>query len=172
MRQIYNFSKPWKLGAPWREKESPKFAYPVNNNLCLITIHSSARSNYNYTALRIRFTEMGKRRKSRVSEEHTEEEDEEMKPDQEYLDGSSSSNEKSLYEVYRLLFFFFFARCFVVCGTYLVIFAAKYVVGFHKCFWIFPLFFHCSFLFCPILCLWKLEISCFEVIREFKSDDK
>lgn len=50
---------------------------------------------------------MGKRRKSRVSEEHIEEEDEEMKPGQEYLDGSSSSNEKSLYEVYRLLFFFF-----------------------------------------------------------------
>ncbi|KAK4404900.1 Chaperone protein dnaJ 6 [Sesamum angolense] len=41
---------------------------------------------------------MGKRSKARVSEEHLEEEDEEMEEDQEYLDGSSSSNDKSLYE--------------------------------------------------------------------------
>ncbi|KAL0383585.1 UNVERIFIED_CONTAM: Chaperone protein dnaJ 6 [Sesamum calycinum] len=42
---------------------------------------------------------MGKRSKARVSEEHLEEEDEEMEEDQEYLDGSSSSNDKSLYEI-------------------------------------------------------------------------
>ncbi|KAL7097975.1 hypothetical protein ACP275_10G176300 [Erythranthe tilingii] len=42
---------------------------------------------------------MGKRRKARVSEEHIEEEDEEMEEDREYLNGSSSSNEKSLYEI-------------------------------------------------------------------------
>ncbi|PIM99511.1 Molecular chaperone (DnaJ superfamily) [Handroanthus impetiginosus] len=42
---------------------------------------------------------MGKRSKARVSEEHLEEEDEEMKEGQEYNNGSSSSNEKSLYEI-------------------------------------------------------------------------
>lgn len=50
---------------------------------------------------------MGKRRKARVAEEHVEEGDEEMKEEQEYLNGSSSSNEKSLYEVYHMPFFFF-----------------------------------------------------------------
>ncbi|KAL0404951.1 UNVERIFIED_CONTAM: Chaperone protein dnaJ 6 [Sesamum radiatum] len=42
---------------------------------------------------------MGKRSKARVSEEYLEEEDEEMEEDQEYLDGSSSSKDKSLYEM-------------------------------------------------------------------------
>lgn len=42
---------------------------------------------------------MGKRRKARVSEEHIEEEDEEMNEEHEFLNGSSSSNEKSLYEI-------------------------------------------------------------------------
>ncbi|KAK6149184.1 hypothetical protein DH2020_016709 [Rehmannia glutinosa] len=41
---------------------------------------------------------MGKRSKARASEEHIEDEDEEMEEDREYFDGSSSSNEKSLYE--------------------------------------------------------------------------
>ncbi|KAK4432145.1 Chaperone protein dnaJ 6 [Sesamum alatum] len=42
---------------------------------------------------------MGKRKKSRVSEESLENEDEETRGNQEYRDGSSSSNEKSLYEI-------------------------------------------------------------------------
>lgn len=42
---------------------------------------------------------MGKRRNARVSEEYIEEEDEEMSEEQEFINGSSSSNEKSLYEI-------------------------------------------------------------------------
>ncbi|KAL6506029.1 Chaperone protein dnaJ 6 [Orobanche hederae] len=42
---------------------------------------------------------MGKRSKARVSEEHIEDEDDEMKEDREIFNGSSSSNEKSLYEI-------------------------------------------------------------------------
>ncbi|GFP89662.1 chaperone protein Dnaj 6 [Phtheirospermum japonicum] len=42
---------------------------------------------------------MGKRSKSRVSEEHIEDEDEEMEEDPEFFNGSSSSNDKSLYEI-------------------------------------------------------------------------
>lgn len=44
---------------------------------------------------------MGKRRNARVSEEYIEEEDEEMNEEQEFINGSSSSNEKSLYEVHH-----------------------------------------------------------------------
>lgn len=43
---------------------------------------------------------MGKRRSARVSEEHVEEEDEEMSEEEEFDNGSSSSDGKSLYEVY------------------------------------------------------------------------
>ncbi|KAL6555418.1 hypothetical protein OROGR_006676 [Orobanche gracilis] len=42
---------------------------------------------------------MGKRSKARVSEEHIEDEDDEMKEDRDFFNGSSSSNEKSLYEI-------------------------------------------------------------------------
>lgn len=50
---------------------------------------------------------MGKRRKTRVTEESIEEEDEEMQEEQDYPHGSSSSNGKSLYEVYRIPIFLF-----------------------------------------------------------------
>ncbi|KAG6414109.1 hypothetical protein SASPL_126827 [Salvia splendens] len=42
---------------------------------------------------------MGKRRSARVSEEHVVEEDEEMNEEQEFHTASSSSNQKSLYEI-------------------------------------------------------------------------
>lgn len=48
---------------------------------------------------------MGEKGNSRVYEEHIEdEEEEEMDDEQEFINGSSSSNGKSLYEVYRLPF--------------------------------------------------------------------
>lgn len=47
----------------------------------------------------IRFTEMGKRKNTRVSEENLDEKDEEMFDDEEHINASSSSNEKSLYEI-------------------------------------------------------------------------
>lgn len=60
---------------------------------------------------------MGKRRNARVSEEYIEEEDEEMSEEQEFINGSSSSNEKSLYEVHHTRAHAFnFERDF--CGLY------------------------------------------------------
>ena len=60
---------------------------------------------------------MGKRRNTRVSEEHIEEEDEEMNEQQQFHSASSSSNQKSLYEVPKIThsihIFFLGVLCFL-----------------------------------------------------------